>query len=97
MKVTYGKNTPTAATDSGAIEIRQIMLMFRAAIRSGAYLVDSIPWLKHLPWYGQELKRGGETFKRLNTNNLNRVRQQIVVRITLLIFTYSLIRPAAKQ
>ncbi|KAJ8580950.1 cytochrome P450 [Rhizopogon salebrosus TDB-379] len=78
MKVTYGKNTPTAATDSEAIEIRQIMLMFRAAIRSGAYLVDSIPWLKHLPWYGQELRRGGEMFKRLNTNNLNRVRQQIV-------------------
>jgi hypothetical protein len=24
----------------------------------GAYIVDSFPWLKYLPWYGRELRQG---------------------------------------
>ncbi|OAX32481.1 cytochrome P450 [Rhizopogon vinicolor AM-OR11-026] len=47
------------------------------AMRPGAYLVDSIPWLKYLPWYGRELKRGYESSKRLYIRQLNHVKQQI--------------------
>ncbi|KAG1725750.1 cytochrome P450 [Suillus lakei] len=49
MKVTYGKNTPTSATDPDVVEMRQIVGMVVGIMRPGAYLVNSIPWLKYLP------------------------------------------------
>ncbi|KAJ8580951.1 cytochrome P450 [Rhizopogon salebrosus TDB-379] len=77
MKVAYGKNTPTVATDPEVVEIRQITETIVKVPGSGNYLVDLIPWLKYLPWYGQELRRGYEKSERLNTSQLNHVRQQI--------------------
>jgi hypothetical protein len=96
MKVAYGKNTPTAATDPEVVEVRQIMNIFGEVLRSGNYLVESIPWLKYLPWYGQELRRGYEKSERLNINHMNRVRQQIV-RFVLSILTCCLICFTADQ
>ncbi|KAG1813846.1 cytochrome P450 [Suillus subaureus] len=40
-------------------------------------MTDSIPWLKYIPWYGRELKRGFERSKRLHTGQLNRVKEQM--------------------
>jgi hypothetical protein len=82
MKVAYGKTTPTSATDPEVIQALQHVQRLRTALRPGAYLVDSIPWLKYLPWYGQELKQQHERCKQLYTDELNRVKFQIV-RITL--------------
>jgi hypothetical protein len=78
MKVAYGKNTPTSATDPEIGEIRRGMVIARKVLRPDAYLVDSFPWLKYLPWYGQELKDAFERSKRLHTRQLNRVKEQIV-------------------
>ncbi|KAG1804670.1 cytochrome P450 [Suillus subaureus] len=77
MKVAYGKTTPTSATDPEVIEALQHIQRLRTALRPGAYLVDSIPWLKYLPWYGQELKQQHERCKQLYTDELNRVKLQI--------------------
>ncbi|KAG1807819.1 cytochrome P450 [Suillus subaureus] len=77
LKVTYGKNTPTSATDSEVIEALQMMKRFIEVLRPGVYLVDSIPWLKHLPWYGRDLKLGFEMRKKFNLGQLNRVREQM--------------------
>jgi len=85
MKVAYGKNTPTSATDPDVKKVRQFVDIARVVMRPGAYLVDSFPWLKYIPWYGQELKRGFEIGRQLHTHQLNRVKQQIVS-IGLLIF-----------
>jgi hypothetical protein len=86
-KIAYGKNTPTPATDPIVRQVLKAAATLRTAIvRPGAYLVDSIPWLKYLPWYGRELKREFENVKRLNLNQLNHVRQQIVS-MTLPMFT----------
>jgi len=84
MKVAYGKDTPTSATDPDVQKVRQFVDIARNILR-GAYLVDSFPWLKYLPWYGQELKRQFESGKQLNIRQLNRVKQQMVS-IGLLIF-----------
>jgi hypothetical protein len=78
MKVAYGKNTPTSATDPEVGQTRQGMNMVRKVLRPDAYLVDSVPWLKYLPWYGQELKQAFERSRRLHTSQLNRVKEQIV-------------------
>lgn len=78
MKIAYGKTTSTSATDPSVVEIRHFAKTVSAVVRPGAYLVDSIPWLKHLPWYGRDLKRGFERTKKLNLGQLNRVREQMV-------------------
>ncbi|KAG2133376.1 cytochrome P450 [Suillus cothurnatus] len=76
-KVAYGRTTPTSATDPEARLIRENFQLLRKTLRPGAYLVDMIPWLKYLPWYAQELKRGFERNRQLNTDQLNRVKRQI--------------------
>ncbi|KAG1725076.1 cytochrome P450 [Suillus paluster] len=76
-KVAYGKTTPTSATDSEAREVREHFRILRTTLRPGAYLVDSIPWLKYIPWYGQELKRAFQRSRKLYIGQLNRVKQQI--------------------
>jgi hypothetical protein len=55
MKVAYGKTTLKSATDPEFIETRKGFDLFRKVIRPGTYLVDAIPWLKYISWYGQEL------------------------------------------
>ncbi|KAG0695355.1 cytochrome P450 [Suillus ampliporus] len=77
MKVAYGKTTPTSATDPEVIEVGQLVRMAGEVLRPGVYLVDSIPWLKYLPWYGRELKRGFERSMKLDMGHLNRVKEQM--------------------
>ncbi|KAG2133740.1 cytochrome P450 [Suillus clintonianus] len=77
MKVAYGKTTSTSASDPEIREARQLIKRIRFVMHPGAYLVDLIPWLKYLPWYAPELKDEFERTKRLYTDQLNRVRQQM--------------------
>ncbi|KAG1854439.1 cytochrome P450 [Suillus subalutaceus] len=77
MKITYGKTTPTSATDPEVREIHYLFESFRTALRPGACLVESIPWLKYLRSYGQDLKQQFERTRELYTNQLNRVKQQM--------------------
>ncbi|KAG1746566.1 cytochrome P450 [Suillus paluster] len=77
MKVAYGKNTPTSATDPEVIEINELFSMITEVVRPGAYLVDSIPWLKYLPWYGRDIRRGSERHTKLNAGHMNRVKEQM--------------------
>ncbi|KAG2111524.1 cytochrome P450 [Suillus discolor] len=77
LKVAYGKTSPTSATDPEVKEARHIMFRFRTILRPGAYWVDSIPWLKYLPWYAPELKDDFKRTTRLYTDQLNRVKQHM--------------------
>ncbi|KAG2066651.1 cytochrome P450 [Suillus decipiens] len=78
MKVAYGTTTPTSATDPLVREMHQLMKVVSKILRPDAYyLVDSIPWLKYIPWYGRELKQGFERSKRLHIGQLNRVKDQM--------------------
>ncbi|KAG1728981.1 cytochrome P450 [Suillus paluster] len=77
-KVAYGSTTPFSATDPQVIEMHEIMKLVSKILRPDAYyLVESIPWLKHIPWYGRELKQGFEKSKKLHVGQLNRVREQM--------------------
>ncbi|KAG1875751.1 cytochrome P450 [Suillus subluteus] len=77
MKVAYAKNTPTSATDPGVVEMLQMSRMVARILRPGAYLVDSIPWLKYLPWYGRDLKLGFESRKKVHTDDMERVKDRM--------------------
>ena len=78
MKIAYGKNTPTSATDPEVREVHRLFESYRAAMHPGAYLVDTFPFLQYIPWYGRELRREFEKGKRLFTAQMNRVKQQMV-------------------
>ncbi|KAG2145620.1 cytochrome P450 [Suillus cothurnatus] len=77
MKIAYGKNTPTSATDPEVIEMHRMVRMITGILRPGAYLVESLPWLKCLPWYGRDLKLGFERAKKFHLDQLNRVREKM--------------------
>ncbi|KAG0700988.1 cytochrome P450 [Suillus ampliporus] len=77
MKVAYGKATPTAATDPEVIEVIQLVKKIAEIFRPGAYMVEWIPWLRYLPWYGRDLRQGFETGKRIYTGHMNRVKEQM--------------------
>ncbi|KAG1750461.1 cytochrome P450 [Suillus paluster] len=77
MKVAYGTTAPTSATDPEVVEITQLFRMTNTILRPGAYLVDTIPWLRYLPWYGRELKLGFERSMKLYMSHLNRVKEQM--------------------
>ncbi|KAG0695263.1 cytochrome P450 [Suillus ampliporus] len=78
LKVAYGDTTPTTGTDPQVIEMRQLMRLVSKVLHpSTYYLVDSIPWLRYLPWYGRELKRGFERSKQLHVGRLKRVKAQM--------------------
>lgn len=78
MKVTYGKTTPTSATDPDIQQVHHFFEIFMTVVLPGAYLAESIPWLRHLPWYGKVLKDEFKRSKELYTKQLKRVKQQIV-------------------
>ncbi|EIW77912.1 cytochrome P450 [Coniophora puteana RWD-64-598 SS2] len=79
LKVAYGKNTPTSASDPEVQEIERNMTMTRKALRPGAYLVDYAPlsWLKYIPWYGSELKRTHESNAKVFVEHLENVRNKL--------------------
>ncbi|KAI0633734.1 cytochrome P450 [Trametes polyzona] len=57
MSITYGKTTPTSYSDP---EVRQINVgaaRVGDAVRPGAYLVDTYPFLKHIPLFSSKLRR----------------------------------------
>jgi hypothetical protein len=96
MKIAYGKNTPTSATDPEVIEMHRMVRMITGILRPGAYLVESLPWLKYLPWYGRDLKLGFERTKKFYLGQLKRVREQIVY-ISFRILTSCLTRSTAER
>ncbi|KAG2137965.1 cytochrome P450 [Suillus clintonianus] len=77
MKIAYGKTTRTLATDPEVRDVRQRFTSLSASLRPGAYLVDSIPWLKYVPFYGRALRTEFERGKKLYFSQLNRVKEQL--------------------
>ncbi|KAG1899882.1 cytochrome P450 [Suillus fuscotomentosus] len=55
LQVTYGKSTPTANADLEVVRIHKVVDHFHATILPGAYLVDRVPLLRHLPGYRKQL------------------------------------------
>ncbi|KAG2067030.1 cytochrome P450 [Suillus decipiens] len=76
-KIAYGKTTPVSASDPDVMEARLLLRSAAGVLRHGYYLVDSIPWLKYIPWYAPDLREEFERSTRRYTKQLNRVRQQI--------------------
>ncbi|KAG1754242.1 cytochrome P450 [Suillus lakei] len=76
MTLSYG-TVPTSATDPDVMAVRQLTVLFRKVVRPGSYLVDSIPWLRYLPWYGRELTQAFEDHRTLFSGQMDRLTQRV--------------------
>ncbi|KAF9245020.1 cytochrome P450 [Melanogaster broomeanus] len=77
LKLVYGKNTPTHATDPEVVEVRKSGHRLQVALRPGAYLVDIFPFLKYLPWYGRDLRKGHLLDRRLFGRQMDAVKHEM--------------------
>ncbi|EGN99633.1 hypothetical protein SERLA73DRAFT_179744 [Serpula lacrymans var. lacrymans S7.3] len=77
QKVTYGKTSPTSADDPEVQQVRLSLDRLRYAMRPGRYLVDTLTFLKYIPWYGRELKKWNAEDRQLYTGQLNKVKNQL--------------------
>ncbi|KAG1744920.1 cytochrome P450 [Suillus paluster] len=77
MKIAYGKTTPTSVSDPEVIRAVEGVDMVLAALKPGAYMVDIIPWLKYIPWYGRELREHFRGTMRLFSQQLGRVENEL--------------------
>ena len=55
ISMTYGKTTPTTYSDPEVKGIIRVTRHFNDTLRPGAYLVDTYPFLKHIPGYLRHL------------------------------------------
>ncbi|EIW74037.1 cytochrome P450 [Coniophora puteana RWD-64-598 SS2] len=77
LQVAYGKMSPTSASDPDVQAVHRSLDRIRIALQPNAYLVDSYPFLKYLPWYGTALKKGYDVDSALYMRQLATVREHI--------------------
>ncbi|THH18294.1 hypothetical protein EW146_g2667 [Bondarzewia mesenterica] len=57
LSLTYGKPSPSHPADPDITLVNLCLLRFGLAVRPGAHIVEDMPWLKYLPFYGLTLRR----------------------------------------
>ncbi|KAJ7982966.1 cytochrome P450 [Mycena polygramma] len=75
LRTTYGYQT-ARQDDQFLVVAEKVIALFSRATTPGAWLVDTIPWLRHLPsWLpGMEFKRTAATWSKKHTGCCNRSR-----------------------
>lgn len=77
LRMTYGKSTPTASTDPEVIGMKLVVERFGIVMQPGAFLVDRIPILRYVPWYGRQLKAWFREEYELVLGQMERVKNDI--------------------
>ncbi|KAI6047002.1 cytochrome P450 [Pisolithus marmoratus] len=77
LRVTYGKSTPTSNDDPEVIGVHTALGRFQQLMRPGAYLVDRVPILKYVPWYGREIERWHRYEIKLFREQLARIEKEM--------------------
>jgi hypothetical protein len=81
--MTYGKSTPTANTDPEVVAMKRVVERFGIVMQPGAFLVDRIPILRYVPWYGRQLKAWFREEHELVLGQMERVKMEIVIRVSI--------------
>lgn len=77
LRITYGKSTPTANTDPEVVGMKLVVERFGMVMQPGAFLVDRIPILRYVPWYGRQLKAWFCEEHQLGLGQMERVKNEI--------------------
>ena len=78
MSVTYGKITPTSYSDPEVLQINKGTARLGQALRPGAFLVDSYPFLKHIPLLYSKLRKWHQEEIDLYRSQVNNVKRRMV-------------------
>ncbi|KAG1802494.1 cytochrome P450 [Suillus variegatus] len=77
LRMTYGKSAPTAYTDPEVVGMKIAAERFGIVMQPGAFLVDRIPILRYVPWYGRQLKAWFREEYELVLGQMERVQNEI--------------------
>ncbi|KAG1908874.1 cytochrome P450 [Suillus fuscotomentosus] len=83
LRMTYGKSRPTAYTDPEVVGMKIAAERFGIVMQPGAFLVDRIPILRYVPWYGRQLKAWFREEYELVLGQMERVQNEIASRISI--------------
>ena len=78
MGITYGKTTPTSYSDPDVKQINKGIERIGYAMRPGAYLVDSYPFLKYIPGFATELRKYHQEEVTLFRSQVRTVKDRLV-------------------
>ncbi|ETW82206.1 cytochrome P450 monooxygenase 106 [Heterobasidion irregulare TC 32-1] len=56
LSLTYGKPSPSKRLDPDIALVNQCLHRMGQSLRPGAHLVEDLPWLKYIPFYGSKLR-----------------------------------------
>jgi hypothetical protein len=74
LRITYGKDTPTSSDDPEVQRIHMSNANFARVMKPGAFLVDRVPILKHVPGYGRQLNEWHRLDRQLFTEQMDHVK-----------------------
>ncbi|KAG1799186.1 cytochrome P450 [Suillus variegatus] len=77
LRMTHGRSTPTAYTDPEVVGMKIAAERFGIVMQPGAFLVDRIPILRYVPWYGRQLKAWFHEEYELVLGQMERVQNEI--------------------
>ncbi|CCM05043.1 uncharacterized protein FIBRA_07245 [Fibroporia radiculosa] len=77
MSIAFGKTTPTSYSDPEVVAVNTCLARFGAALRPGAHLVDTYPFLQYVPGYGAQLRRHQQEEYALYHGQIEGVRQKM--------------------
>ncbi|KAJ3015441.1 hypothetical protein NUW54_g1049 [Trametes sanguinea] len=77
MSLTYGKMTPTSYSDPEVKQINLLVERLGSAMRPGAHLVDSYPFLKYIPGFTSELKKWHKEELELFSSQIRGVKERL--------------------
>ncbi|KAG0696778.1 cytochrome P450 [Suillus ampliporus] len=97
LRVTYGKLTPTANTDPEVVGMTLVLERFGIVMRPGTFLVDRIPILRYVPWYGRQLKTWFREEHELGLGQMERVKNEIASGVAGLSFMRTLLEQHQHQ
>ncbi|KAA1472624.1 cytochrome P450 [Dentipellis sp. KUC8613] len=79
LSLTYGKPSPSFKSDPDVVLVTQCLMRLGAAIRPGAHLVEHLPWLQYIPFYGKTLRQYHREELDLFRRQLRETRQQMAM------------------
>lgn len=78
LSLTYGKPSPSKRLDPDIALVNQCLHRMGQSLRPGAHLVEDLPWLKYIPFYGSKLREYHREELALFRKQLQAVRDEIV-------------------
>ena len=79
ISMTYGKTTPTSYSDPEVQCMHRCLRRLGAALRPGAHIIDTYPFLRYIPGMTTELRKGHQEELELFRGEVAKVKAKLVL------------------